>query len=247
MHQSKKNKFFPSIILSKPQLGENVGMVARAMLNFGFDDLRLISPREDWLNEKTYSASAGADLVLDNSTVHKSIAEATEDLQYVYATTIRVRDMHIKYINPQDFVKEAIQTCSKKNLCGLLFGGEASGLSNDDLVFSKKTILIPTNPNFPSLNLSQSVGILAYEFSKSFYNLEIKKNNAKSPNLAKNGMVEGFYGQLEQELEKGHFFKTPDIKPTMIRNIRNIFQRANLTDQEVHTLRGIISALIRNK
>lgn len=240
-----KNFSNPVIILIDPQLGENIGMVARAMLNCGLTELRLVRPRDGWPNQKAFCASAGATSVLNNAQIFDNTNDAIGDLKLVYATTKRDRDMNKAIVTPHQAAKEIVNTSS--NDCGIMFGGEANGLKNDDVVLADKILMIPLNPEFSSLNLSQAVLIIAYELFIFSNNLNlIAPKHSKSP-IATKGNLLGLFTQLEETLEEGGFFRVLEKKPVTIRNLRNLFQRAQLTEQEVQTLRGAINCLRKIK
>jgi tRNA/rRNA methyltransferase len=237
----------PVIILVCPQLGENIGMAARAMWNCGFKHLRLVNPRDGWPNEQALKASAGGTSLIENAQVFKSTEEAIADLEYVYATTARPRFM-VKpvmdaYKAAQDFENQRFQKV------GILFGAEKSGLSNEDVGRSNAIIEIHLNPEFSSLNLAQAVLIVAYEFYNVTQRQHAKDQNKNRGNLeiASRKDVNDFCHHLEVELEDHGFFYPEHKKNIMVQNLRNIFQRMPLTAQEVRTLRGMIRALTERK
>ena len=245
------DKLIPYIILSKPQLGENIGSSARAMKNFGIDKLRLINPRDGWPNNSAYAISAGADDVLNKTTVYRTLEEATKDISLLFATTARKRVVGTKSLS----VFEAIEKCFDHALNGgdtaFLFGPEQSGLSNDDVVQADYTISIPLNKNFSSLNLSQAVLLICWEwnkakmlFQKQDYNpTKVNKKLKKSTELSNVGDREYFYKQLDDLLNKSGFFYSKEMAPVVKRNIRSLFNRASLTHQDLRTLHGIIRSL----
>ena len=245
------DKLIPNIILSKPQLGENIGSSARAMKNFGIDKLRLINPRDGWPNNSAYAISAGADDVLNKTTVYRTLEEATKDISLLFATTARKRVVGTKSLS----VFEAIEKCFDHALNGgdtaFLFGPEQSGLSNDDVVQADYTISIPLNKNFSSLNLSQAVLLICWEwnkakmlFQKQDYNpTKVNKKLKKSTELSNVGDREYFYKQLDDLLNKSGFFYSKEMAPVVKRNIRSLFNRASLTHQDLRTLHGIIRSL----
>ena len=233
----------PAIILVKPQLGENIGAVARAMLNCGLSDLRLVRPREDWPNEKARAAAAGADLVIDRARLFGTTREAVADLRHLYATTARRRDMVKPVLTPKAAAGKLRAFLDNAEASGVLFGPERTGLDNDDITLADAVLEVPLNPAYASLNLAQAVLIVAYEFYQA-------QDVAPEVSQGRNGVIAatkdellGFFEHLEDELDAGGFLIPPEKRPYMVRNIRNIFQRAGLTEQEVRTLRGMITSL----
>ena len=231
----------PAIILIDPQLGENIGMVARAMLNCGLTDLRLVRPRDGWPNEKAVNAASGADSVLRCATLYDYTDDAIENIRILYAATTRQRDMTKELVTPEQAAKELIGR--KSNECGVLFGCEANGLSNNDVALANKILFIPLNPDFSSLNLSQAVLLFAYEYFKSNHSTCPENISIQTTTTANKNELLGLYKQLEDALEKTGFFHIREKRPKMVRNLRNLLQRATPTEQEVRTLRGVIKSL----
>lgn len=233
-----------SIILANPQMGENIGAAARAMLNFGLTDLRIVNPRDGWPNETAIKNASGAFDIMPAPQIFETLAEALEPFQTVYATTARPRDMVKKIYTPDTAAKEI---AAEKKKTAILFGAERTGLTNDEISLAHHIISIPVNPEFWSLNLAQSVLLISYEIHKaqdSTTPIEIPTGDS-SP--ASHEEMNGMLTRLEEELEDKNFFRSKDLKPTMLRNIRNIFTRTEMTEQEVRTVQGIISALIGKK
>ncbi|PCK00239.1 MAG: rRNA methyltransferase [Zetaproteobacteria bacterium] len=241
----------PTIILNNPQMGENIGAAARSMRNFGLNDLRLVKPRDGWPNSRATATGAGA-LEKMNVQVFDTLAQSIADLNFAFATTVRPRDMVKPVFTPEDAAAEGIARRTKKQNIGFVFGAERSGLGNDDISQCQAIISIPTNPDFSSLNLGQSVLLMAYEWMKA------QRNNSQTisgrPPLdmgdsfpAKQSDLHKFIKRLENELDERKFFRAKDLKPTMQINIQNIFTRADISDQELRTLHGILSALRGNK
>ncbi len=233
----------PAIILVEPQLGENIGAVARAMLNCGLSDLRLVRPREGWPHEKARAAAAGADLVIDRARLFGTTGEAVADLRHLYAATARRRDMVKPVLTPKAAAGKLRAFLDKAEASGVLFGPERTGLDNDDITLADAVLEVPLNPAYASLNLAQAVLIVAYEFYQA-------QDVAPDMGQGRNGVIAatkdellGFFEHLEGELDAGGFLIPPEKRPHMVRNIRNIFQRAGLTEQEVRTLRGMITSL----
>ncbi len=228
----------PAIILVRPQLGENIGKAARAMGNFGLDDLRLVAPRDGWPNPDAVPSAAGADRILDSARVFESVEEAIADCHVVFATTARRRDM----IKPETTPREAAADMNSHGRVGVLFGAEAAGLSNDEVVLASTVITFPCNPDFSSFNLAQAVLLVAYEwFLGGAEDDHTLFQEATEP--APREELIGFLTQLEDELDQSGFLRPPEKRPQMVRNIRNIFTRTPMADQEVRTLRGIVKSL----
>jgi tRNA/rRNA methyltransferase len=231
----------PIIILSKPTLSQNIGATARAMLNFGLTELRLADPKTSWLNEEARALAADADAVLENARLFQTTEEACADLQHVYATTARPRDMIKDVVTPQQATQEIKSHLSQGRTVGILFGSEKRGLENDEVVLADKIISIPLNPDFSSLNLAQSVIVIAYEWYQSGLCPVAAKTSA---DLAPRQDLIGFFEHLEAELTNVGYFRNQSKRPVMQRNLRNIFLHAPLTTQEVKTLRGVVAALM---
>lgn len=229
-----------SIILLNPQMGENIGAAARAMANFGFSDLRIVNPRDGWPNERAEAMAAGALDIMPPVQVFDSLQEAVSDLHYILGTTARPRDMVKPVYAPAQAVEECKSRESVGQKTGILFGAERTGLLNDEITACHGIITIPTAPDFSSLNLGQSVLLLAYEWIRNLHNDSVIPNNPLPASLEER---ENLLNRLTNELEDMRFFRNPDLAPTMMRNVRNIFTRADLTEQEIRTLHGVISAL----
>ena len=236
--------FEPVIILVRPQMGENIGATARAMLNFSLQDLRLVAPRDGWPNAAAVSNSSGALDVMAEPQVFEDLPRALADCHYVYATTARSRDM----VKPVMDVSAAMEDARKRQADGqkiaFVFGPERTGLENDDLAHCHGLIHVPTNPDFSSLNLAQCALLIVYEWAMSE---ALEPSDIVEYLPAEQGEIDNFFNRLEEELESAGFFRDEGLKPTMQRNIRNMFLRAELTDQEIRTFHGIVSALIGNK
>jgi len=233
----------PAIILVAPQLGENIGMVARAMLNCGLTDLRLVRPRDGWPSASATAAAAGADRVLEQARLYDSVADAVADLHRVFATTARPRGMVGRVTTPARAAGELRGIAAAGHCAGLMFGGERSGLSNDDLVHADTLVRIPLNPGFTSLNLAQAVLLLGYAwFASADGTAGAALESGDSPPAAK-AELDGFLNRLEQALDNSHFYRSPEMRPTVRRGLRNLFQRATPTAQEIRTLHGVLSAL----
>lgn len=238
----------PAIILVRPQLGENIGMAARAMLNCGLTELRIVAPRDGWPNEAAVSAASGADRIVETAKLYDTAGEAVADLSHVYATTARLRGMVKPIVHPREAAREIHQLLGEEKPVGILFGPERTGLENDELVLADRALVAPLNPGFSSLNLAQAVLLCAWEFhaARDEQVAPVQLPTGRSKPAAKALLLE-FLERLEDILDKRGFLHPPEKRPKMTRNLRNIFQRADLTDQEVATLQGVVSALIGKK
>lgn len=243
--KSTSRDFEPYIILVRPQLSENMGMVARAMMNCALSRLRLVHPREDHLNEKAKAASSGAFSVLENAQVFSTLEEALSDISYVLATTARKRDMTKPVVDPEEAVSMINKQQENDIKTAILFGAERTGLLNEELVLANTLIEIPLNPIHPSLNLSQAVLIMGYEWFKNRDKQFISHLETGGSDMASKEELVSFFNHLETELEKRGYFRFADKKERMKRNLRNIFTRNQLTKSEIKTLHGVICDLIR--
>ncbi len=238
----------PAVVLVEPQLGENIGMVARAMLNFGLTDLRLVRPREPWPNDKASAASAGADRVLGAARLFDTTSEAVADLSRVYATTARARDMTKRVVTPHQAAIELTRSPASDGGDGILFGKEAKGLHNDDVALADAIIMAPLNPAFSSLNLAMAVLLVGYEWHRArTVTPPPSMTMPKETRPARKDEMMGLFEQLEGELDTCGFLRVVEKRPIMVRNLRNIFGRAQLTEQEVRTLRGVITCLVSGR
>ena len=253
--RATKNEIGPAVILVNPQLGENIGAVARAMLNCGLTDLRLVCPRDPWPNSQANSAASGADSVVDGARLYENTKDAIADLQRVYSATARPRDMVIPLMPPRAAARDMHEVIAAGSSVGVLFGAERAGLSNDDVTLADTVIEVPLNPKFRSLNLAQAVLIVCYEwFMTPAHDLAPVGDN-ESVDWRETGDTEPvsksdllhFLSRLEAELDECGFLLPLEKRSTMVRTIRNIFQRARLTDQDVRTLHGIVSGLVRRR
>ena len=242
----RKKPLPPAIILVGAQLGENIGTVARAMLNFGLSDLRLVSPRPGWQMERAIKASAGAEALIENHRLYDTVGAATTDLGYVVATTARQRDMVKPVVTPAAMATTMRARQSDSDLqSGILFGCERTGLDNDDISMADAICSVPLNPDFSSLNLAQAVLLMGYEWFQSGDTTPDETLDLHDARPATRGEINAMFDHLESALDAAGFLAPPEKKPAMARNIRNIFNRSALTEQDVQTLRGIVNALLR--
>jgi tRNA/rRNA methyltransferase len=239
----------PAVILVRPQLAVNIGMCARAMANFGLDDLRLVNPRQRWprsdeYRDVAYSAAAGATGLLDAARVFPSVEAAVCDLQAVYATTARERGQMKPVMTPSAAMAATAGATGEKR--GILFGPERTGLDNDEVALANSIITFPTSPAYASLNLSQAVLVCGYEWFKAAHGdappPSTIPHRASPP--AQREMLLAFFDYLEGKLDENGFFRPATKKPGMRRNLRNIFHRMELTQQDVRTLWGAVVRLV---
>jgi tRNA/rRNA methyltransferase len=238
----------PAIVLIDPQMGENIGAAARAMLNFGLTDLRLVRPRDGWPSEPAEAMAAGALEKMPPVRVYGSVPEAVGDCHFVLATTARLRDMVKPVMTARDTASALRMRAAQGQKTALLFGGERSGLSNDDVALAGGIVTIPANPGFSSINLAQGVMLCAYEwFQAAFSDFGAGAGAQDMPMPATQDALDGFLNRLDLALDTCGFYKSPDMKHVTARNVRAMFTRAGLTEQEVRTFHGIITALTGGK
>ena len=230
----------PAIVLVRPQLGENIGKAARAMLNFGLTDLRLVAPRDGWPNPTAGPAASGADVVLERARVFDSVAEAVADCGYVYATTVRKRGLVVPVVSPEEAGREVH---GNDGPSAFLFGAERSGLETEEVALAGKIVTVPVNADFRSLNLAQAVILIAYEWSKHQGGLAIPTESETTEPRATQAHLEGLIAQLEASLEAADYFHPPDRTPATRNTIRTILTKAGWSSREVQALRGIVRAL----
>lgn len=228
----------PVIVLVRPQLGENIGKAARAMLNFGLTELRLVAPRDGWPNSSAGPAAAGADLVLAQAMVFPTLADAIADIPNVYATTVRKRGVVKPVITPADAAEEIHNQPGRS---AILFGAERSGLEADEVAAARTIITVPINPEFGSLNLAQAVILCAYEWSKFQHLQSPPKVDLDPP--AEQAELDGLIKQMFEMLEPNGYFYPPDRAPVTKRTLRNVLTGAKWNSQEVRTMRGVMSTL----
>lgn len=238
------NENQPVIVLVKPQLGENIGKCARAMLNFGMTEMRIVKPRDGWPNPDAGPSAAGADIVLEQAQIFETTADAVADCNHIYATTVRKRGMTKEVLTPQT---AAIEMASVTGKSAILFGPERSGLEIADVELARKIITAPINPDFGSLNLAQAVILLAYEISKS-------RDDLVQPTLVEDALTPGpqedldrLFVHLDAALEAARYYYPPERAPATKITLRNLLTKPGWTKEEIQTFRGVISALEKPK
>lgn len=234
----------PVIVLVRPQLGQNIGKSARAMLNFGLTELRLVAPRDGWPNPDSGPAASGADVVLEQARVFSTVADAIADCSTVYAATVRPRELMMPVLTPADMAG-AIAAAAGRS--AILFGPERAGLETDEVALASAIVTVPINPDFPSLNLAQAVILLAYEWSK--HGREDDGHGLVQPPAreleppAPHGELDELIAQLERSLEEKHYYHPPERTRATQNTIRSIFTKTGWSSREVKAVRGIIRAL----
>lgn len=234
----------PIFVLVEPQMGENIGAAARAMLNFGVSGLRLVNPRDGWPNAKAGAMAAGAAIVIDQTEVFETLEDAIADCQYVIATTARMRELALPVLPPVEAAANLETRISAGQRCAVIFGGERSGLSSDDVARADAILSVPVNPAFASLNLSQAVLLIAYEWSRAS-GLATIENPMADEAPAKREDLLRLLDRLEASLDVAGYFFPPEKRQGMVRNLRAAFTRAGFTELELSALHGAIKALSR--
>ena len=229
----------PVIVLVRPQLGQNIGKAARAMLNFGLTEMRLVAPRDGWPNPDAGPAASGADIVLEQAQVFETVEQAIADCSLVFASTVRRRDLVMPVVGPEAM---AGQIAASPERCAILFGPERSGLETDDVALASAIVTVPINPEFGSLNLAQAVILLAYEWSKRSDLSQPTAKEAEAP--APHGELEGMIQQLNEELEAKGYFYPPARTEATKNTLRTIFTKAGWSSREVKAVRGLVRALV---
>ena len=243
----KSEEIGPAVILIDPQLGDNIGAAARAMLNCGLKDLRLVRPRDGWPNAAALKMASGATEVLNNTKVFDNTLEAVSDLNLVLATTARMRDLSKTVLTPKKAADLVAAHNKRGGRSGILFGPERSGLVNDDIVMADAVINVPLNAEFSSLNLAQAVLLMGYEWFQNSIKPKPMDQGIGRTMAANVSEREYFYERLEGELDKSGFLYPDHLAPTIKKNLRSMFNRTGLTQQELRTLHGILTALINPK
>lgn len=229
----------PVIVLVRPQLGQNIGKAARAMLNFGLTEMRLVAPRDGWPNPEAGPAASGADIVLERARVFDTAKDAIADCSLVFASTVRRRDLVMPVLGPPEMADRIAESPERS---AILFGAERSGLETDEVALANAIVTVPINPEFGSLNLAQAVILFAYEWSK---HSEVAQPTAKELEpAAPHGELEDLINQLDQELEAKGYFHPPSRTQATKNTLRTIFTKTGWSSREVKAVRGVIRALV---
>ncbi len=238
----------PTIVLVAPQLGENIGAAARAMLNAGLTDLRLVRPRPPWPSPRARAAASGADSVIDHARVYDRLEDAVADLRRLYASTARPRDLVKAVVDPRVAAMQMRALSPPGDGCGVLFGPERTGLDSDQVALADAVLTVPLNPAYSSLNLAQAVLLVAYEWYQSGLSAPPPAAAVERPQRqATRAELHGLFAHLEDALDAAHFLWPPHTRAHMVRNLRNFIARASPTEQEVRTLHGVVTALAGRK
>ena len=229
----------PVIVLVRPQLGQNIGKAARAMLNFGLTEMRLVAPRDGWPNPDAGPAASGADIVLEQAELFETTEAAIADCSLVFASTVRRRDLVMPVVGPTEM---ADRIWGSGERTAILFGAERAGLETEDVALANVIVTVPINPDFGSLNLAQAVILLAYEWSRRSELAVPPAKELEPP--APHGDLEGLMGQLNEELDAKGYFHPPSRTAATKNTLRTIFTKTGWSSREVKAVRGIVRALV---
>ena len=237
----------PFIVLVEPQMGENIGAVARVMGNFGLSRLRVVKPRDGWPNVAARRSASGADRILDEAGLFDTVQEAVADCSFVVASTARAHAQAKEVVGPEENGQRVSAKVSAGENVAILFGRERSGLESEEVGLADIVVTLPVNPAFASLNLAQAVAIVGYEYFKLQTKGELPFQTPDKSAAASKQQLYSFFDTLERELESVEFFRPPEKRSTMLINLRNIFNRMVLSQQDVRTLHGVIMALVQGR
>jgi tRNA/rRNA methyltransferase len=237
----------PVVILVEPQLGENIGMAARAMGNFALTRLRIVNPRDGWPNIAAQRAAAGADHILSSAELFDTLTEAVADLDLVFATTARAHDQAKPVVGPEAAAREIVAHVGSGGGAGILFGRERAGLTNEEVALANRIVTFPVNPGFASLNLAQAVLLMGYEWFKLSTAGALPFAMPERSERASQHQMQAFFDNLVRELDKVEFLRPREKRETMLVNLRNIFTRMDPTKQDMHTLHGVVMAIAEGR
>src|SRR5438132_35096 len=237
----------PVIVLVEPQLGENIGMAARAMGNFALSRLRIVNPRNGWPNVSAQRAAAGADLILERAELFDSVEAAVADLTLLFATTARAHDQAKPVVAPERAAFEIVAYMAGGGKAGILFGRERYGLQNEEVALANRIITFPVNPGFASLNLAQAVLLIGYEWFKLSTEGALPFAMPERSERASQHQIHAFFENLVRELDRVEFLRPAEKRETMLVNLRNIFTRMEPTKQDMHTLHGVVMAIAEGR
>jgi tRNA/rRNA methyltransferase len=237
----------PVVILVEPQLGENIGMAARAMGNFALTRLRIVNPRDGWPNIAAQRAAAGADHILSSAELFDTLPEAVADLDLVFATTARAHDQAKPVVGPEAAAREIVAHVGSGGGAGILFGRERAGLTNEEVALANRIVTFPVNPGFASLNLAQAVLLMGYEWFKLSTAGALPFAMPERSERASQHQMQAFFDNLVRELDKVEFLRPREKRETMLVNLRNIFTRMDPTKQDMHTLHGVVMAIAEGR
>ncbi|MDP1868472.1 TrmJ/YjtD family RNA methyltransferase [Bradyrhizobium sp.] len=237
----------PVVILVEPQLGENIGMAARAMGNFGLTRLRIVNPRDGWPNISAQRAASGADHILDAVELFDTVEQAVADCTLLFATTARAHDQAKPVVAPEAAAREIVAGVASGGTVGILFGRERYGLQNEEVALANRIITFPVNPGFASLNLAQAVLLIGYEWFKLSTAGALPFAMPVHSEPASQHQMQAFFDNLVRELDKVEFLRPAEKRETMLVNLRNIFTRMEPTKQDMHTLHGVVMAIAEGR
>src|SRR2546429_4103507 len=237
----------PIVILVEPQLGENIGMAARAMGNFALTRLRIVNPRDGWPNVAAQRAAAGADHILNRAELFDTVEQAVADLTLLFATTARAHDQAKPVVAPGEAARQIVKHVGGGGGAGILFGRERYGLQNEEVALANRIITFPVNPGFASLNLAQAVLLIGYEWFKLSTGGALPFAMPERSETASQHPMQAFFGNLGPELDKVEFLRPAEKRETMLVNLRNIFTRMDPTKQDMHTLHGVVMAIAEGR
>jgi tRNA/rRNA methyltransferase len=237
----------PVVVLVRPQLAENVGTTARAMANGGLFHLRLVAPRDGWPQERAWRSASGADRILEAATVFDTVDAAVADLHRVFATCPRPRHIVKPVLTARGAAAEMREITRRALRVGILFGPERAGLDNEDMARADALVRYPLNPGFMSLNLAQAVMIMAYEWWLAEDGTPPRELMTNETRVATKGELENLLGHLVRELDACGFLRNEQKRPGMVRNLRHLFERGEVTEQELRTLHGVVTELAHGR
>ncbi|MBO9397167.1 RNA methyltransferase [Shimia sp. R9_2] len=237
----------PAFVLVRPQMGENIGGAARAMLNFGLDKMRVVDPRDGWPNERAVAMASGAGRVLDAAFLTETTEAALEDCHYVFATTARARGLTKPVVTPEVAMKQAAEMIARGEKVAVLFGPERSGLENEDIARANAIINVPVNPEYASLNLAQCVLLTAYEWRRQSAEIVHERVDMTKTDWANHAEMEALERHYEERLDAAGFFFPPEKAEGMKINLRNMWSRMRLTRADVQMLHGVMRQMVRWK
>jgi tRNA/rRNA methyltransferase len=245
--KARKELAGPMVVLVEPQLGENIGMCARAMGNFGLTRLRIVNPRDGWPNMAAQRAAAGADHILDKVELFDTVEAAVADCSLLFATTARAHDQAKPVVGPEEAARQIVGETAASGTAAIMFGRERYGLQNDEVALANRIVTFPVNPGFASLNLAQAVLLMGYEWFKLVTANALPFDMPERSERASNHQMQAFFDNLVNELDKVEFLRPPEKRDTMLVNMRNIFTRMEPTKQDMHTLHGVVMAIAEGR
>ena len=245
--KTRKELDGPVVVLVEPQLGENIGMCARAMGNFGLTHLRIVNPRDGWPNIAAQRAAAGADHILDSVELFDTVEAAIADCSLVFATTARAHDQAKPVVGPDEAARQIVGEIRASGTTAIMFGRERYGLQNEEVALANRIITFPVNPGFASLNLAQAVLLMGYEWFKLATSNALPFDMPERSERASNHQMQTFFDNLVAELDRVEFLRPAEKRDTMLVNLRNIFTRMEPTKQDMHTLHGVVMAIAEGR